>query len=389
LKIIHRVEYLLGRINTTVLLLLLLVVVVVVVVYFMKTAVHVAQGRRSDSKPKNMSSPWWPRACITRMMHRHTDSRIVGRLSRPCMAIGLVVGATALYGGGMALHHRNANDGAAVNTTATRAYTSGSPSNQSFMKKMKFKSGVSMLPHPEKEHRGGEDAYFIHKGECCVGVADGVGGWAEVGVDPGLYSRELMQHAVTILDGDDEDVHPGTPQRVLEGAHAKTKARGSCTACIVCLHEGKAHASNLGDSGFMIARNGVVHFISPQQQHEFNFPFQIGSPDSMSDPPSAADTHAVDVKHGDILIAATDGLFDNVFPDEAAALVAISKNKGEDPHTAAELLAKFARGRAADPRYLSPFAYGAQQLGLRYLGGKMDDITVLVAYLEGDDDDDE
>ena len=224
MKIIHRVEYLLGRINTTVLLLLLLVVVVVVVVvvvYFMKTAVHVAQGRRSDSKPKNMSYPWWPRACITRMMHRHTDSHIVGRLSRPCMAIGLVVGATALYGGGMALHHRNANDGAAVNTTATRAYTSGSPSNQSFMKKMKLKSGVSMLPHPEKEHRGGEDAYFIHKGECCVGVADGVGGWAEVGVDPGLYSRELMQHAVTILDGDDEDVHPGTPQRVLEGAHEK------------------------------------------------------------------------------------------------------------------------------------------------------------------------
>lgn len=318
-----------------------------------------------------------------------THSKGIGRLTTPCMAIGFVVGAAALYGGGMAL---NKNTGGAMvqkqTTTAAKAYSSGPPPNQSFMKKMKFKSGVSMLPHPEKEHRGGEDAYFIHKGDYCIGVADGVGGWAEVGVDPGLYSRELMHHAVTILDSlpdHEESVHPGIPQLVLEGAHAKTKARGSCTACIVCLHEGKAHASNLGDSGFMIARNGTVHFISPQQQHEFNFPFQIGSPDSMSDPPSAADKHAVEVKHGDILIAATDGLFDNVFPDEAAALVALSKNKGEDPHKAAELLAKFARGRAADSKYLSPFAYGAQQLGLRYLGGKMDDITVLVAYLEDDE----
>lgn len=322
-------------------------------------------------------------------MRSNTNVSIVGRLSKPCVAIGLVVGATALYGGGMALQRKSTDSlGAGVrNTTVAKAYSSGAPSNQSFMKKMKFKSGVSMLPHPEKEHKGGEDAYFIHKGDYCVGVADGVGGWAEVGVDPGLYSKELMQHAVTILDDHTGVAHSEIPQLVLEGAHAKTKARGSCTACIVCLHEGKAHASNLGDSGFMIARNGVVHFISPQQQHEFNFPFQIGSPDSMSDPPTAADKHAVDVKHGDILIAATDGLFDNVFPDEAAALVAMSKNKGEDPHKAAELLAKFARGRAADPRYLSPFAYGAQQLGMRYLGGKMDDITVLVAYLEEEDDD--
>ena len=29
----------------------------------------------------------------------------------------------------------------------------------------------------------------------------------------------------------------------------------------------------------------------------------------------------VDVHEGDIIVAATDGLFDNVYPDEAAALV--------------------------------------------------------------------
>jgi len=28
-------------------------------------------------------------------------------------------------------------------------------------------------------------------------VADGVGGWAEYGVDPGLYSKELVKHIST------------------------------------------------------------------------------------------------------------------------------------------------------------------------------------------------
>jgi hypothetical protein len=34
------------------------------------------------------------------------------------------------------------------------------------------------------------------------------------------------------------------------------------------------------------------------------------------------------VRQGDIVVAATDGLFDNVYPDEAASLVAASKVGG-------------------------------------------------------------
>lgn len=46
-------------------------------------------------------------------------------------------------------------------------------------------SGVSMLPHPEKMDKGGEDAFFIADNAQAVGVADGVGGWADIGVDAG------------------------------------------------------------------------------------------------------------------------------------------------------------------------------------------------------------
>lgn len=42
----------------------------------------------------------------------------------------------------------------------------------------------------------------------------------------------------------------------------------------------------------MVVRGGELVFMSPQQQHEFNFPYQIGSPDSMADTP-----HAAQVRH--------------------------------------------------------------------------------------------
>lgn len=37
--------------------------------------------------------------------------------------------------------------------------------------------------------------------------------------------------------------------------------------------------------------------------------------------------------------------------------------------------------RASDAKYHSPFSYAAIQAGYVYLGGKMDDITVLVSYV--------
>ncbi|EGR32361.1 protein phosphatase, putative [Ichthyophthirius multifiliis] len=57
------------------------------------------------------------------------------------------------------------------------------------------------IPHPEKVHKGGEDAYFCNSQLCCV--ADGVGGWAEYGIDPGLYSKELVKDNDLIVQGTD------------------------------------------------------------------------------------------------------------------------------------------------------------------------------------------
>ena len=101
--------------------------------------------------------------------------------------------------------------------------------------KLKLLSGSCYLPHPAKEATGGEDAHFISIDEHVIGVADGVGSWADQGVDAGLYAKELMRNSMNAIKDEPE----GTidPTRVLEKAYMSTKARGSSTACIITLKD--------------------------------------------------------------------------------------------------------------------------------------------------------
>jgi hypothetical protein len=52
-------------------------------------------------------------------------------------------------------------------------------------------SNSHMIADPRKNNDLGEDAYFING--TWAGIADGVGGWRSQGVDPGKFSRALMQ----------------------------------------------------------------------------------------------------------------------------------------------------------------------------------------------------
>ena len=100
-------------------------------------------------------------------------------------------------------------------------------------KPLKMLSGSCYLPHPDKEETGGEDAHFICTDEQAIGVADGVGGWADVGVNAGLFAQELISNLVRAIQKEPKGSFNLT--RVLREAHANTKVKGSSTACIVAL----------------------------------------------------------------------------------------------------------------------------------------------------------
>ncbi|TKY69885.1 phosphatase 2C 55 [Spatholobus suberectus] len=192
-------------------------------------------------------------------------------------------------------------------------------------------SGSCYLPHPDKEETGGEDAHFCSD-EQAIGVADGVGGWADVGVNAGLFAWELISNSVRAIQ--EEPKGSFNPTRVLEKAHSNTKAKGSSTACIVALTDKGLHAINLGDSGFIVVRDGCTIFQSPVQQHDFNFTYQLESGND-ADLPSSGEVFTIPVASGDVVIAGTDGLFDNLYNSKITAIVVHAIKAGLEPQVTA------------------------------------------------------
>ena len=58
-----------------------------------------------------------------------------------------------------------------------------------------------------------------------AGIADGVGGWSQVNIDAGVYSRTLMENAKAAATK--TCLSPIAPQIVLEQAHMKTNVKVS------------------------------------------------------------------------------------------------------------------------------------------------------------------
>lgn len=89
------------------------------------------------------------------------------------------------------------------------------------------------------------------------------------------------------------------------------------------------------------------------------------------------------LRDGDIIILATDGLFDNMSDNDIVAVV----EQEQDEMTMAETLGEMASARSTDKEFVSPFMLAAKKAGVKWKGGKADDITVVcLRAVEGDVD---
>ncbi|KAJ2722042.1 hypothetical protein GGI07_003576 [Coemansia sp. Benny D115] len=302
----------------------------------------------------------------------------------------------------------------------------------------------------------GEDAFF-HRSDA-LGIADGVGGWAGVkDADPSLFARRLMHHVCLEVqryeDIDDEmfsHYYDAAPVDILRRAYEITldemealAMRGSSTACVVVLRGDELRVANLGDCGLTVVRQGDMVYRTEEQQHSFNFPYQLGT-EAHSDGPSDAQVFRLKIQRGDIIIVGSDGVFDNLFDEDILEevnqhLPPIMRAEGEpelkysndslwyesqqssnklealcssvqgdgsvatsfsapnvvaapskfslpqfhiDPKAISLAIAKRARLVSENTTYSeSPFQMRAMQEGLYYQGGKRDDITVVVAVV--------
>lgn len=318
----------------------------------------------------------------------------------------------------------------------------------------------------------GEDAFFVasiggnakpsseSESGVAFAVADGVGGWTESRVDPADFSHALcsymassaLSYSPSLPSDPTPNPNPPTnastylrPKSLLEKGYDQVLANtsiqaGSSTASVgVALPSGRVELANLGDSGSVLLRLGAVHHYSLPQTHGFNTPYQLSViPPKMraqasifggaflEDFPRDAAVTDVRMQHGDVLILATDGVFDNLNNQDilkivtsrmvlagawsavpeagigvGADLEALTAKEGlrallssnpksggtrevQKAPTLQALVAASIAGEAKiaslDYRRDGPFAKEAQRYfpGEYYRGGKVDDICVLV-----------
>ncbi|CAN6238735.1 unnamed protein product [Urochloa humidicola] len=219
------------------------------------------------------------------------------------------------------------------------------------------------------------DAHFVHAGAGGVfGVADGVGAYMRYGVDAGAFSRGLMEsareeaEAAAAVAG----APPLCPYALLEAAHRKTAASGApgaSTAAILSLAGGGGRAlrwAYVGDSGFAVVRGGRIARRSVPQRHFYTeAPFQLAGDSRNSDGVACASVGEAGAVAGDVVVAGTDGLFDNVGDAQLERAVRVGTALGFSPRNMADVIAGVAYEASRRP--------GG--------GGKPDDITVVVAFV--------
>ncbi|XP_051196891.1 putative protein phosphatase 2C 23 [Lolium perenne] len=229
-----------------------------------------------------------------------------------------------------------------------------------------------------------EDAHFGHDEAGVLGVADGVGSYRNRGVDAAAFSRGLMTSAFMHVLA----IEPGTPvcpYTLLERAYDETvasAASGASTAVILSLAGATLKWAYIGDSAFAVLRGGKIVHRSRAQQSHFNCPFQI-SAGGKGDSVAKADVGEMPVRDGDVVVAGTDGLFDNVFDAELARVVRMGTAQGYLPKNMADVVAGIAYEMSRSRTKVSPFSteYQKQATGVGFHGGKPDDITVVVAFV--------
>ncbi|MCD7450941.1 hypothetical protein HAX54_009087 [Datura stramonium] len=130
-----------------------------------------------------------------------------------------------------------------------------------------------------------EDLNFHNKKGETTGVANGVGGWANKGINYGKYLRQLVRNAESSIQNQKHQGNIIHPMKVLRDAYLNTKCQGSSTTCISTLT-----CDILGN-------------------------------DDKSDDPSVAQEIKVPLKTGDVKVMASDGLCDNIHDDELEKLL--------------------------------------------------------------------
>lgn len=251
-----------------------------------------------------------------------------------------------------------------------------------------FSFGSCNIPQREKAEKGGEDAFAVNPK--LITIADGVGGWADLGIDSSLYSKELCC-LIERLYQENKTNYNQNPKQLLIDAVSLNKEQGTSTSLIITFDDKLPiiYTTQIGDTSYMILRKVKEGsgtrlkkiYKSPEQCKSLNYPYQVGV--NGDNPIIYATQNTHKVKNHDIIVCGSDGLFDNLSECRIVHTILpfLDHEEIRDISLLSEILAESAYEHSLDPNFDSPFSEKCRKFDGEGIGGKEDDITVVIGQV--------
>ena len=245
-------------------------------------------------------------------------------------------------------------------------------------KSVVLEAALQVKPHPEKVSWGGED-YGFSVGRT-FGVFDGVSG-AEKEKGKKLYSKSLSDSMKKKIGKEGLSIKEITDYMTEAKDVADETATGATTAVVASIGEDNVlRALNLGDSVCLVLRDGAVAARTREIIHFFDCPYQLG--DDSPDRPKDGTTLQAEIFPGDIIVAGSDGVFDNLSDADVCDIVGSFGPKAKATQIAKKIVDR-SRVVSLDTNAVTPYStvargrsgYDQYKSGR---GGKVDDISCIV-----------
>jgi len=196
-------------------------------------------------------------------------------------------------------------------------------------KPLRFEAASAARQHPFKEQQQYIYADAVFYGSKWLGVCDGVSGVQKMGIAPDVLPRELLMQCQKVMESCARDEHGAWVLSMLKEAFAGTSALGATTVLLACIEDCQRLALiTLGDCALLQLRpvpsgdGGLRRSFRSQRvmmgektpAQVLRLPHQITGEQKELVEDCRLDL--VNIKHGDLIVLGTDGLFDNL-SDEA------------------------------------------------------------------------
>ena len=245
---------------------------------------------------------------------------------------------------------------------------------------IELETASEILPHPKKVKWGGEDALFI-QGRT-FGVFDGVSGTKKIKGMP-LYSKTLATTLQKFCRSHQEQhTEPITAEKWIDflwdaGKYTKDVATGSTTAVVASIGQDNIlRVVNMGDSALVVIRNGKIISRTKDTGKSFNVPCQLPFCSPRIDTNTSELTE--EIFPGDIILAGSDGVFDNLSEESICAIVEHSGSNATASLIAKAIIKK-THEVSRDKMAPTPIAKVYKEMGKGTgFGGKKDDMCCVV-----------